>query len=99
MQITPSRSHTIEKILRDKNGQLIRATFRVYEDAGRIKARLLSAVVLEEAPALENKIFALPGFVSETASQYIELIQSVIVSPYFSNILYSSGSKPRAPTF
>ena len=41
MQIVNSKVNIIEKVLRDKQGRLVRARFQVYEIAGRIKARLL----------------------------------------------------------
>ena len=98
-QITPSKANFIEKIVRDTNGRLLRATFCVYENGGHIKARLLSVVYVEES-AIENKT-PLLSFSSLGEEKHQEIIfENKTVSPYFnSNILYSSGSKPRAPTF
>jgi hypothetical protein len=99
MQLVLSKSNYVEKILHDKDGRLVRATFCVYENGGRIKARLVDVVYLDEYQGLDSKTSELFGFV---AKQKIENVcDSVfdIVSPYFSNILYFSGSKPRAPTF
>ena len=63
MQLIPTKSSFIEKIIRDQSGQLVRATFCVYECGGRIKARLVSATVIEENQTLENKTLFLSGFV------------------------------------
>ena len=93
------QGNIVERILRDKDGRLVLATFCVYEIDGRIKARLVNAVFLEEAPAIENKVLTLSGFSSKIASTFLDFIQKAIVSPYFNNnLLYFSGSKPRAPT-
>ena len=99
MQIIQSKSSLVEKILRDKEGRLVRAVFCVYENDGRIKARLVDFVYITEK-VLKNTVFALSGFTKSKFSQRCHLREGVIISPYFvSDILYSSGSKPRAPTF
>jgi hypothetical protein len=87
----------VEKILRDKNGQLVRATFCVYECAGSIKARLIKAELIDEVLS-NKKVAVLTGFVKKELHDFVQHIGN-IVSPYFSlNTLYFSGSKPRAPT-
>jgi hypothetical protein len=98
MQIIPSNQKIVEKILHDKNGRLVRATFCVYEYAGHIKARLVDFKYINELVSAGKKIFALAGFVKEEIKNEIIPIGK-IVSPYFSlNTLYFFGSKPRAPT-
>ncbi len=100
MQLTSPRGNLIEKIVRDGQGRLVRATFCVYENGGRIKARLLHAVVLEESAAIENKTLLLTGLASPKNYSHLVIQSSNIVSPYFnSNLLYSLGLQPRAPTF
>ncbi len=98
-QVTLSKSNYIEKILRDADGRLVRATFCVYENGGRIKARLVSAVYIEENIATENKI-PLLNFTTLSVVKYQKAsLGGKITSPYFnSSLLYSLGSKPRAPT-
>ncbi|KKR45455.1 MAG: hypothetical protein UT81_C0013G0020 [Parcubacteria group bacterium GW2011_GWA2_40_14] len=98
MQIVQTKSHIVEKTLRDKEGRLIRARFCVYESAGRIKARLVEVAYLPEK-AHQITLFALSGFSKkETWTRSVQVGKKV-VSPYFkSNSLYFSGSKPRAPT-
>ena len=97
MQIIQSKSNFVEKVLRDKEGRLVRARFCVYESQGRIKARLIDFVYIEEK-ALTGKTLSLPS----SSSQYsiFNILYSVrrTPSPFVSEILYSIGSKPRAPT-
>ena|SRR3989338_3645589 len=93
MQIVRSKNQFVEKILRDKQGRLVRARFCVYENAGRIKARLLEATVINE---LVGQVLSLFSPVKKS-SQEISFSKS-IVSPYFSkNVLNFLGNKPRAP--
>ena len=99
MQLTPIKGNYIEKILRDAQGHLVRVTFCVYESDGRIKARLIQATLLEQTPAIENKIYSLSGNVAKSPDYSLEkIVWKEIVSPYFNNLLFSIGSKPRAPT-
>lgn len=100
MQLTPLRLNTIEKILRDKEGRLVRATFCVYENGGRFKARLVSAVVIDESSIIENKILTLAGVAEKGVRPLsFHVLKRKGSDPFFSNLLYTSGSKPRAPTF
>jgi len=71
----------------------------VYENGGHVKARLLNATYLPEN-SIGNKILFLGGLKKQKNFGGEIIFKNKIVSPYFdSNILYSSGSKPRAPTF
>ena len=97
MQIIQSKSNLFEKILRDKEGRLVRATFYIYESAGRVKARLVDFVYLTEEIIKSTKIF-LSGFSkSNTQGNPVYNLKSLI-STFLREILYFSGSKPRAPT-
>ena len=96
--ITQPIGSFVQRIIRDKNGQLVRATFCVYECSGHIKARLITAELIQEVLPYK-KIFALAGFVQKEFRNWI-LNVGKVVSPYFSlNTLFFSGSKPRALTF
>ncbi len=98
MQLIQSQFSLVEKILRDKDGRLARATFCVYENEGRMKARLVDFVYITEE-VLKNVVFVLSGFTKAKLAPRKDLGKKAIASPYFvSDILYSSGSKPRAPT-
>ena len=96
-QLTKPLGSYIERIIRDKNGQLVRATFCVYECSGRIKARLINIELIQEVFVNKN-VAVLTGFVKSELQNFVEYVSNV-ASPYFSlNTLYFSGSKPRAPT-
>ena len=98
MQLTQSKGNTVEKILRDKNGRLVRATFYIYENAGRVKARLVDFVYLSEEFVKSTKVF-LAGFLKAQVSQFKNVINKLNVTSLISReILYFSGSKPRAPS-
>ncbi len=97
MQIIKSQSNIVEKVLRDKEGRLVRARFAVYENAGRIKVRLLDFVYID-IKELAGKVLSLVGF-SKKVSKELNSVYKTVVSPFtYSKILYFSGSKPRAPT-
>jgi hypothetical protein len=100
MQIIQSKQNFVEKILRDKEGRLVRARFCVYENAGRIKARLVDVVYLDET-CLNGSVLTLNSInISDNLELGHRMSKLGVSSPYFNfNILYSSGSKPRAPTF
>ncbi|MFA7216655.1 MAG: hypothetical protein WC095_01585 [Candidatus Paceibacterota bacterium] len=99
MQITTPRGNLIERILRDKEGRLVRATFCVYEEAGRVKARLLNFVYIEDSLENEEVLF-IDTFKDNFEFDLEEGLDHKIISPYFDfNILTFSGSKPRAPSF
>ena len=95
MQIVNAQGNIIEKVIRDKEGRLVRARFFVYESAGRIKARLVKWEYLNE---LSGEILSLTIYRKRTVSENISFSKPSL-SPYFSkNILTFLGSKPRAPT-
>ena len=96
MQLIQSKANLIERILHDKEGRLVRATFCVYENAGRIKARLVDFVYMNE---LKGKILTLSEFTKAKVTPMSDIGVRLVSSPYFNKetILFS-GSKPRAPT-
>ncbi len=99
MNIIKSQSNIVEKVLRDKDGKLIRARFFVYENGGRIKARLLDFVYLAEQALISSTNFLL-STVSKTKA-IVTKFSSVktYTTPFvILNTIYFSGSKPRAPT-
>ncbi len=96
MQIIQSKNRIVERIFRDKEGRLVRARFSVYENAGRIKARLLDFTYIE---LLKSAVLKLTGFIKEKAEQFIAIFEKAFVTPFFNtNTLAFNGSKPRAPT-
>jgi hypothetical protein len=99
MQLAQPRGNLIEKIIRDTQGRLVRATFCVYIQGDQVKARLINAVLIEQTTILENTILALSGScTAHTSYKNISFVHS-FVSPYIdTDLLYTAGSKPRAPT-
>lgn len=98
MQLTRSKSNFIERVCRDANGNLVRATFCVYECRGHFKARLVKVVYLEEKLQISGRNLSLAGFQTQrTFNTKIEF-SGKKVSPFISFDIYSFGSKPRAPT-
>lgn len=97
MQIVQSKSNIVEKVLRDKEGRLVRARFQVYEVAGRIKARLIDFSIIE---TLTGAVFALAGFIKNKISEALNSFEKTFTVPTLSfETIYTNGSKPRAPTF
>lgn len=97
-QIIQSNSNIVEKVLRDKDGKLIRARFFVYENNGRIKARLLDFVYLADQILLTGNQILLS--IASKAKFIFSKIFSILLSPnhYQLATVFSLGSKPRAPT-
>ncbi|MSU45033.1 MAG: hypothetical protein EXS47_00150 [Candidatus Zambryskibacteria bacterium] len=98
MQIIQSKGNIVEKVIRDKDGKLIRARFFVFENNGRIKARLMDFVYLTEQAVIGCVNFLLSG-IAKAKQVFQKVIFSVsYTSPFTKTNLYFSGSKPRAPT-
>ena len=96
-QIDYLKGNVVEKVIRDKEGRLVLASFFVYECAGRLRARLLEFSYLDER-TLGGDILSISRH--EKYKMEVSILASIpLASPYFSkNILLSYGSKPRAPT-
>jgi len=100
MQIIQSQSNIVEKIIRDKEGRLVRATFCVYENGGRIKAKLVDYVYIT-AGAICGKVLSLSSNLSKSlfdtkTKTFGSRVYSLF---YIQNSIFYFGSKPRAPTF
>lgn len=100
MQVIKSQSNIVEKVIRDKEGKLIRARFFVYENGGRIKARLLDFVYLAEQTLLNGANFLLSTVMSKRHFDTLFPSVKTYTTPFtILDIISFSGSKPRAPTF
>ncbi len=99
MNITRSQGNIVEKVLRDKEGKLIRARFFVYENGGRIKARLLDFVYLAEQTLIQSANFLL-STLSKNKAIVTKFSSAKTYTTPFSilDVISFSGSKPRAPT-
>lgn len=97
MQIVKSQKNIVEKVFRDKEGRLVRATFCVYENAGRIKARLVDFVYIT-AGEISGKILSLTISMSKGIFDTRFLSNFQLSTFNFSLLsIFSLGSKPRAP--
>ena len=97
MQIIESNSKIVEKVLRDKEGRLVRASFQIYEVAGRVKARLIYFTYIE---TLKGAVLSLSNFIKPKIVQLGHSVSKLWTNPFVSfEILNLCGSKPRAPTF
>ncbi|MEI6478966.1 MAG: hypothetical protein WCO18_01595 [bacterium] len=98
MLIVP-RTKFVEKIITSQEGVDFKVLFLVYEEAGRIKAKVISAIPVSVNLSKKESPIALPNF-----SQFKRVIEEVIVektskiipSPY-NSILYFNCTIPRAP--
>lgn len=96
-QLTYSQTNIVEKVLRDKEGRLVRARFQVYEVAGRVKARLVDFTYIE---TLTGAVIALAGFIKNTVIEIVNAFDKHFDVPQLTfQTIYTNGSKPRAPTF
>lgn len=91
-----------EKIVRSKDGQLVRVFFEVYEMGGEIRGRILRAEpILALARAAAEKINAaytlLLSAPAKIISPYFWNIEKKLTSP-FSNLEFLTSVKARAPT-
>ncbi len=99
MNIIKSQGNIVEKVLRDKEGKLIRARFFVYENGGRIKARLLDFVYLTEQILLNGRQLLLSIFKKDNLETVFKFFGfSLETRNYQLATVYFLGSKPRAPT-
>ncbi len=97
-QVVKSQGSIVEKVLRDKEGKLIRARFFVYENGGRIKARLLDFVYVAEQALLSSANFLLSAVTKTKSIVSRVFVSSLEPRTYNLTTIFSLGSKPRAPT-
>jgi hypothetical protein len=93
--LVKSQYQIIEKIIVSPEGVSFRATFLVYEHAGKIKAKLLKAVQI-----IDQSCAMLSAPKAPTVNVYIESIQyapeKIIPSP-FTSTLYFNCTIARGP--
>lgn len=99
MQLTHPRGKFVENIVRDSSGRLARVCFCVYEENGKIKARLLNVSYIVQTVHGCEKILKLSAPAERAKVNQNIYFGSKIISSYYNFFsLYISGSKPRAPT-
>ena len=100
MLVAP-RTKFVEKIITSPEGVDFKVLFLVYEEAGRLKAKIISAVPVSESSVKNETFLALPTsaqFKKVINSVIREVNQKIIPSPY-NSILYFNCTIPRAPAF
>ena len=97
-----------EKIVRSKNGQLLRVRFEVSEINGQLKGRVISTEAIAEFAALGGTVSAthttkseaifLPVSISKTITEKtVSFAYTPVVSP-FSTLLFFTSQPTRAPS-
>ena len=90
-----ARQKIVEKIVKNDLGQEFKVVFLVYEEAGQIKGRILSASPLEASKA---PILALSGAVKkQVISQVVKEYKREVIPSPFKSLLYFNLSIPRGP--
>jgi hypothetical protein len=100
LSIRQPKSQIIERILRTKTGEYVRATFLVVEYQGQVKAKLLSAepVAFEHTDFESTVVQALPAPITRAIFEVVqELKLESIVSPY-SDFAFLMSQPTRAPS-
>lgn len=100
------KSHQLgifEKVIRSKNGQLLRVRFEVTEIDGKLKGRVISTEAIAEFAAITGATKKadssfLPVFVSkDDIFREVFFTDAQIVSP-FSTLLFFTSQPTRAPS-
>ena len=93
------QGNIVEKILRDREGRLARVNFYVYENEGRLKARILKIEYIDEKISA-GLVLSLNGSIDDSnVSPQSNVVVDAVISPFFdSSLIYTIGSKPRAPS-
>ena len=98
-QMLIARQKIVEKIVRNDLGQEFKVVFLVYEEAGQIKGRILSATALDSPNlASEAPVLALSGKVRrQVISRIVKEYKRALVPSPFKSLLYFNLSIPRGP--
>ncbi|MFA6463783.1 MAG: hypothetical protein WCV55_02155 [Candidatus Paceibacterota bacterium] len=98
--LVTQRTKYIEKIITSPEGVDFKVLFLVYEENGRIKAKVVSSTPLNTVSANnEEIILALPSFsqIKRAISSIIKEVNSKIIPSPYNSILYFNCTIPRAP--
>ncbi|MEI8338233.1 MAG: hypothetical protein WCF92_03785 [bacterium] len=98
--LVTQRTKYIEKIITSPEGVDFNVVFLVYEENGRIKAKVVSSTPINVAPENNKEIIlALPSFsqIKKAISSIIKEVDSKIIPSPYSSILYFNCTIPRAP--
>lgn len=94
-QMLTLRQKIVEKIVKNDLGQEFKVTFLVYEEAGQIKARIISAKPLN---ASAEPVLALSGAVKrQVVSQVVKEYKQALIPSPFESLLYFNLNIARGP--
>lgn len=94
MLVTTQGQKVIEKIVTNRNGQLMRVVFLVSEIAGSIQVKVLSATPVV---ALASVCLALAGNVSNIVNRFSVNFSDFVAG--FSDLTFFMSQPTRAPAF
>ena len=97
--LVKSQYQIVEKIIVSPEGVHFKAVFLVYQQGGKIKAKLISATPINSAE-LGNTVAMISAPRAEVISAYVKAIKyapnKIIPSP-FQSLINFTCSKPRGP--
>lgn len=107
MLIKSPQLGVFEKIIRSKNGSLLRVRFEVSEINGKLKGRVISTEAVAEFKALTGRstsskssdIISLPVSISKAKKAEKIAFKYVPVASPFSTLLFFTSQPTRAPSF
>ncbi len=98
--LVTQRTKYIEKIITSPEGVDFKVIFLVYEENGRVKAKVVSSNPLNTVSKNNDEvILALPPFpqIKKAISSIIKEVDSKIIPSPYNSILYFNCTIPRAP--
>lgn len=97
--LTAPRAQLIEKLITSPEGIVFHATFLIFEEEGKIRARLISATPISKVKNTSPCVLALCGNVSiPSPYSYSSPLKATNYKLQITNSLYFTCSKPRAPS-
>lgn len=90
-----TRRQIVERIVKNAEGVEFKVVFLVYEEAGQIKGRIISATPVE---AQKEPVLALTGAVKrQVISRVVKEYKRELIPSPFESLLYFNLSIPRGP--
>ena len=98
--LVTQRTKYIEKIITSPEGVDFNVVFLVYEEKGRIKAKVVSSTPLNVDTEKNGEVILfLPSFsqIKKTINLIVKEVDSKIIPSPYNSILYFNCTIPRAP--
>jgi hypothetical protein len=96
--LTTPRAQLIEKFITSPEGVVFKAIFLVYEEAGKVKARLIEATPVADVPETSEILAISDGSIASPFAEAFSEGFPLSTFNYQLNSLYFTGAKPRAPS-